>query len=1041
MISFADFLGLAYGKDLAPYPWQSRLAERCAEGEPPAAISVPTGAGKTATIDALVWALAKQADRSSAQRTVGVRIVWAIDRRILVDEVHRHAERLALLLKEALGDRGSPLYEMAARLADLSGDVPLIATRWRGGLDDRPERCGPMQPQVVTSTVAQIGSRLLFRGYGVGRRSVAIEAGLTGCDTTICLDEAHLAEPFRETVEAIRRHRAERERGLELPGLRTITLTATPPRNVIDTIGVDDRDRVALGTRFTGRKQARLIELDPGEGEAAHVKQLAASVLECVSEGSLTVACVVNTVRRARDVFEAIRRQIGETADLALLIGPQRPADREGVLDEHYGALFEGVSGEKPLVCVATQTFEVGLDADVAAMVTESASATALVQRLGRLNRRGEVVGRAAVVRDEGRWLYAEDEPAAWRWLEGLAGEEGVIDVSVAALERNPPPPPDRPPYAATLTSGIVELLVQASPRPAGWCEPDLDVFLRGPEAKAVAEVTLCWRSDLRPDLVGAEFDKYRSMLLKLVPPQRRELITLSVAAARSLLVARYSPERKTATQAARSIMSAADVEDATNDNGGRHEDLHEDALVPFVVIRGREVLKGRLSARAYQGDTYESDSDGVAPYALCPGDIVVLPTVAGGCDDGGLAPMQPRGEPAADVAGDRAGSPGPVPVRLTPEALAGDAGGQLERERWERVDAACAKADREILAFGDQTLRSRRVRELVLQLMGERFLPGHEGLRMLAGLAESREGWMLTLRGIEVADADGSPHLEDVDYSDSVESDLLAADVEDLFDRDAEISGQDSGDSDASAADVFKTRELKRVWVLVPVPGTEMNDLERYGGNGSGPPTIDEHARAVARELKSQTTRLGLADRISRALELAALAHDHGKADLRTQAFYRRGVYALTGDPIAKSEFGARDPRTERLASSLAGLPRRLRHEIASVAVLEDALSSGALAAEADGLDIDLALFAVGAHHVFGPVPAVPEGGRPPQPFEVDAAGVFGRAVGDGRDGWAQGEWLERFWRMFDRYGGWGMAYLAALLVLSDRVVSAKGE
>lgn len=1053
MISFSEFLGLAHGKNVTPYPWQQRLAERCAQGEPPAAITVPTGAGKTATIDALVWALATQAERPAAQRTVGVRIVWAIDRRILVDQVHRHAERLVGLLEEALSDPGNPMHEVASRLAGLSSGVPLVATRWRGGLDDRPERCGPLQPQVITSTVAQIGSRLLFRGYGVGRRSLAIEAGLAACDTTICLDEAHLAQPFRETVEAIGRHRASHEHQLALPGLRTITLTATPQQDARDTIGIDDEDRAALGKRFTGKKRARLIE-HPGENDAAHVKQLAASAVECVHEGSPTVACVVNTVRRAREVFDAIRKQIGETADLALLIGPQRPADRERVLDKHYATLFEGVPGEKPLVCVATQTFEVGLDADVEAMVTESASATALVQRFGRLNRRGDGAGRVVIVRDEGRWLYADDEPAAWTWLEGLAKEGGVIDVSVAALDRDPPPPASRPPYAATLTSGVVELLVQTSPRPSGWREPDLDVFLRGPEAKAVAEVALCWRSDLRPDLVGKQFDEYRSMLLRLVPPQRRELMTLSVSAARALLAARYPSERPIAARAARSIGSEADVEAATNDDADWAKYRHDDDFVPYVVIRGKEVLRGTFSAAAARDDGAgddgagdESDAGGIAPRVLRPGDVVVLPTVAGGCDDGGLAPTQRYGEPAKDVAGDRAagravgrGAPShlkPAPVRLTPEALADDGGGQLESKRWERIDKACRQADRRLRDEGSQLQRAKLVSGLIEQLLGERFLPGHEGLSALARATEGPGAeWLLALRSIVVANPDESLRLEEENYDGAVEEEPDDADLEDA-------SEQDTGVPNAPAEDKSGMRQLQRVWVLIPIRvKREQDDLERYGDNGLGPPTIDAHARAVAAELRTHTKRLGLETAISNALELAARAHDHGKADPRTQAFYRRGVYALASEPIAKSEFGTRDPRTEQVAALLAGLPTGERHEVASVAVLEDALSSGTVEMMIDGLDLDLALFAAGAHHGLGwPVPAVPRGGRAPHPFAIDAAGVAGRALGDGRDGWAQGEWLERFWRVFDRYGAWGMAYLAALLVLCDRVVSSKGQ
>jgi CRISPR-associated endonuclease/helicase Cas3 len=138
-------------------------------------------------VDALVWALASQADLPPAARSVGARIVWAIDRRILVDEVHAHASALAERLLTARDCEDDPLHRTAIRLSAMSGDVPLVATRWRGGIASDRSLHAPTQAQVITSTVAQVGSRLLFRGYGVGRRSLSVEAGLAACDTTICL--------------------------------------------------------------------------------------------------------------------------------------------------------------------------------------------------------------------------------------------------------------------------------------------------------------------------------------------------------------------------------------------------------------------------------------------------------------------------------------------------------------------------------------------------------------------------------------------------------------------------------------------------------------------------------------------------------------------------------------------------------------------------------------------------------------------------------------------------------------------------------------
>ncbi|MGR9053683.1 MAG: type I-G CRISPR-associated helicase/endonuclease Cas3g, partial [Gammaproteobacteria bacterium] len=92
--------------------------------------------------------------------------------------------------------------------------------RLRGGIPlERAFLRNPLQPAIVLTTVDQIGSRLLFRGYGVSRNMRPIHAALTALDSLIILDEAHLSRPFLQTLTAIDRYRSESwcERLLTLP--------------------------------------------------------------------------------------------------------------------------------------------------------------------------------------------------------------------------------------------------------------------------------------------------------------------------------------------------------------------------------------------------------------------------------------------------------------------------------------------------------------------------------------------------------------------------------------------------------------------------------------------------------------------------------------------------------------------------------------------------------------------------------------------------------------------------------------------------------
>lgn len=1038
MISFAEFTSVVHaGRE--PYPWLTDFTDQTLDLGPPDLVAVPTGCGKTSVIDALVWILAAEADLPASKRKVGSRIVWAIDRRLLVDEVHEHASNLASRLQGALSHTDDPLHELASRLQSRKhsdgardgfglGDQPLVATRWRGGLNMRVEVRHPLQPEIITSTVAQIGSRLLFRGYGVGSRSLTLAAATAACDTTICLDEAHLVEPFSQTVAAI----SERVRSSEIvatPPLSVVRLSATSAADGHRRLELGEADMSRLSDVLNAPKHVRLAD-DVESKDQAQIRALVAETAAHLESGARTVACVCNSVRVAQSVYDALERLSKKRGfDVMLLVGPQRPIDRLRALDSPLSGieaepainpptrrevLFDGAEAAVPLILVGTQAVEVGLDIDVETMVTQSASAVALAQRFGRLNRRGVPgrEGRATVVRQTGFPLYEDDEAGAWEWLQGLppSSENGHHDISVRSLLESPPPSSRVVDRAPELTETVIELLRCTSPRPHVLADPDVEVYLKGIKSEAASDVSVCWRADLYPERASEEADIYRVALMGLAPPSPGEQLSLSVSAARSLIRGRVlaTDGQSGSSALARQVTDVPDVEGigAQEARSSALESEEPGAQRRFWILRFDGLAEGCLQ-RAFS-------EDGRVPLSeLRPGDLVVMPVELGGVGEQGLAPSASRG---TDVASDISPIDDVVPpVRLTRRALseglrrADDPPEDVER-RVEEIMAAASRLDADVrLEAGD------RASEQSMDGLVDR-LAGHPA----RGLLDGAEVLELVRLGPRTA-------------SDEAEAISDAHRQEDQGDRFVSPASPAHEDEDA------RGRMPIHGWILVPRSGQQSfaGDQLRLGP----PPTLRAHCEAVADRVGAFAGAAGLAEDEAAVLRLAASTHDLGKADPRMQAFFRGGVGSPIAEPIAKSVFGTADRRAEATARKASGLPRGFRHEQSTVEIVASAIAGGQL----DGLSkphLDLLLHVVSAHHGRShPIPPVAAEALSARSFSAEHAGVGGTAHGDAEDGWQDGEPLRRFARLADRYGAWGLAYLEALLVLADRSVSAEGH
>src|SRR5699024_8753469 len=125
-------------------------------------------------------------------------------------------------------------------------------------------------------------------------------------------------------------------------------------------------------------------------------------------------------------------------------VGRMRPLDLERYRAEHPG-LFTTAGDSRVTFLVATQTVEVGVDIDLAALVTELASGSAIAQRAGRVNRLGlQESGPITIVMPSGEIAdqppyTAADLQAAAQWLKRR--QEDPCGLAAWSIATNQPPP------------------------------------------------------------------------------------------------------------------------------------------------------------------------------------------------------------------------------------------------------------------------------------------------------------------------------------------------------------------------------------------------------------------------------------------------------------------------------------------------------------------------------------------------------------------------------------------------------------------------
>lgn len=893
----------------APYPWQQRLtALVLANGGWPSVIDLPTGAGKTAVLDTALFALAAQPEVSPR------RIVFVVDRRIVVDQVCERARRIRD--RVAAGET-SVLRKVDERLRSLCGGKRLDVASLRGGIpiDDRwAER--PDQPWVMVSTVDQFGSRLLFRGFGASPRMRPVHAGLAGNDCLVILDEVHLSIPFAQTLSSV----------AELPSplprrFGVVEMSATPnnegsARFTLDAADWGDAD---LGRRLKARKEAKLVSVPKVDAIPSAVLKITKSISQSMRRDGRgeSIGVIVNRVRTARETFQALE-EAGFTTHL--ITGRMRPLDKVDVIEQVRPVVEADrcQPNESLTVVVATQAIEVGADFSFDALITECAPVDSLRQRFGRLDRDGRGFERNAC--PAAAWIigatssiaaktpdpiYGVALKATWDELKRLE-QSGPIDVGASSLRSFPAAANAPRDHAPLLLKTHLDVWAQTNPQPP--VQPDVLHFLHGSKATTMPDVFVVWRWDKSADT------------LRLVPPRQAEFLAVPIQAAKAWLLGTDEVEVADVPQP-----SSADGKPSSDKGGWVRWVGHDDGV----------------------------ETIGVAD--ISPGDIIVIDPAEGGLTAGtwdpcSSSPVEDLGDAAQFAYGRRA------TLRLD--------------VRLPYVEAPPTPSEEGEMAMS--------LDERIRYWLGDLDAVGGQPLWLDKAIERLRSNPIVDVRG--------------------------ASEYYVLTERNPQTNG--------SALDV------------AVIDGSD----ETSSMIGSGV-ALRRHMDGVGDRAERTAKRLGLPADILADLKLAGRLHDLGKVDMRFQAQLAGGDAIdlfMRDEPLAKSLPEVRWRR--------GTYPRGMRHEMASVALAESNADVLRLAK-----DRDLVLHLVGTHHGFGrPLPAIVEDDKP-QTLVYTFDGHRLEANSDLSVGPQAMDMADRFWRLTERYGYHGLAWLEAILRLADHQQSAE--
>ena len=635
----------------SPFPWQERLFQEFCDGALPRALDLPTGLGKTSVM--AIWYLARK-----SKAPVPRRLVYVVDRRAVVDQ----ATTVAEVIKSKSEDAN-------LRLSTLRGQH----------LDNREWLADPAAPAIVVGTVDMIGSRLLFSGYGVSSKMRPYHGGLLGADTLVVLDEAHLVPPFEALLRSIARDlkdelspRADDDRKI-VPPFRLMSLSATGREDKeagaekVFRLNENDYKNEIIRQRLSAKKR---LKLDEVKDSKALVDKLAerAWALGVQSEPARALVYCNSRDDALKVKAEIDKRGKVEKIDLRseLLVGERRVRERESLLswlEKHSFVGEQKCEPQAPTFLFATSAGEVGIDLDADHMVCDLVEWERMVQRLGRVNRRGRKDARIEVIAAPPKEKKSDSEDWDARLarlrmpidaLKGDASPGAIValkdDASMRdVLQNAQTPAPLRP----ELTRALVEAWSMTSLEEHTG-RPEVQPWLRG-WIEDEPQTTILWRKHLPVWTEGASVAKKEiDEFFEAAPPETSEALEARTWIVVDWLVARAAKALRNVRNASASI------------------GLSGDSVVLFVLDQ-KDELEGpplTLEKLAGLGDKDKKKEKEVFSRRLTER-ILVVSSRLGGLDNDGMLDEDYDAEPSTIDIDDTWGPGRPFRVRATKELVA----------------------------------------------------------------------------------------------------------------------------------------------------------------------------------------------------------------------------------------------------------------------------------------------------------------------------------------------------------------------------------